>query len=218
MTESKATTLSDYAHSLRAAIAGGEAAKLILSSAVLFEAGGKLFLSEGAKRAVREVAERGASRAIAMTTSPILASAGSLAAKPVIALSRQAGAALGLKSSAGGSAAGAMVKGASKQAMRLAGKQVLKGAGKAAGIGFVLDGAVAGVEAIVAVRNGSTDRRSAAIHVAKEATTGAIATGAGVLLGAGIVALTGGLATPVVFAVGALGSIGTKRLLRHYVR
>lgn len=218
MTETKTNTLADYAHSLRAAIAGGEAAKLILSSAVLFEAGGKLVLSEGTKLAVREVAERGAARAIAMTTSPILASAGELAAKPVVALTKKAGAALGLKPGAGGAAASAMAKGVGKQAMRLAGKQVLKGAGKAAGIGFVLDGAVASVEAIVAVRNGSTDRRSAAIHVAKEATTGAIATGAGVLLGAGIVALTGGLATPVVFAVGALGSIGTKRLLRHYVR
>ena len=218
MTEPKATTVDDithYAHSLRAAIAGGEAAKLIVSSRVLFEGGGKLVLSEGAKLAVREVAERGASRAIAMSTSPILASAGALAAKPVIALTGKAGAALGLKSSVGGSAARAVAKGVGKQAMRVAGKQVLKGAGKAAGIGFVLDGAVAGVEAIVAVRNGSADRRTAAIHVAKEATTGAIATGVGVLLGASIVALTGGLATPVVFAVGALGSSGTKRLLCH---
>ena len=82
----------------------------------------------------------------------------------------------------------------------------------------MLDGAVAGVEAIIAVRNGSTDKKSAVIHVAKEATTGAIATGAGVLLGAGLVALTGGIAAPVVFAVGALGSIGTKRLLRRVVR
>jgi hypothetical protein len=213
----KATTLADYAHSLRAAIAGGEAAKLILSSAALFEGGGKHLLSEGAKQAVRQVAERGASRAIAMSTSPNLASAGELAAKPVLALTTMAGAALGLKSGASG-AASVMARGVGKHAMRAAGKQVLKGAGKAAGIGFVLDGAVAGVEAIVAVRNGSTDKRSAAIHVAKEATTGAIATGAGVLLGAGIVALTGGLATPVVFAVGALGSIGTKRLLRHYIR
>ena len=206
MSDPKATTLSDYAHSFRAAIAGGEAAKLISSSAALFEGGGKLVLSEGAKQAVRQVAERGASRAIAMSAGPILASAGSLAAKPVLALTTKAG------------AASVMAKGVGKHALRAAGTQVLKGAGKAAGIGFVLDGAVASVEAIVAVRNGSTDRRSAAIHVVKEATTGAIATGAGVLLGAGIVALTGGLAAPVVFAVGALGSIGTKRLLRHYIR
>jgi hypothetical protein len=208
----------NIAESLRAALAGGEAAKLIASSAALFEAGGKHMLSAGAQKAVREVAERGAARAIAMTTGPILESAGSLAAKPLIAMTAKAGAALGLKQSAGVAAGSALAKGVGKQAMRMAGKQVLKGAGKAAGIGFVLDGAVAGVEAIIAVRNGSTDKRSAAIHVAKEATTGAIATGAGVLLGAGLVALTGGIGAPVVFAVGALGSIGAKRLLRRVVR
>lgn len=210
--------LVNIADSLRAALAGGEAAKLIASSAALFEAGGKHVLSAGAKQAVREVAERGAARAIVMTTGPILESAGALAAKPIIAMSTKAGAALGLKQAAGLEAGSAVARGLGKQAMRMAGKQVLKGAGKAAGIGFVLDGAVAGVEAIIAVRNGSTDRRTAAIHVAKEATTGALATGAGVLLGASLVALTGGIGAPVVFAVGALGSIGAKRLLRRAVR
>jgi hypothetical protein len=218
--QSSDPTVVNIADSLRAALAGGEAAKLLASSAALFEAGGKHVLSAGAQRAVREVAERGAARAIVMSTGPILESAGALAAKPLIAMTAKAGAALGVKSgaSAGAVAGNAVAKGIGKQAMAMAGKQVLKGAGKAAGIGFVLDGAVAGVEAIIAVRNGSTDKKSAAIHVAKEATTGAIATGAGVLLGAGLVALTGGIAAPVVFAVGALGSIGTKRLLRRVVR
>lgn len=216
--QSSDPVLVNITDSLRAALAGGEAARLIASSAALFEAGGKHLLSEGAKHAVREVAERGAARAIAMTTGPILESAGSLAAKPIIAMTTKAGAALGLKQTAGVAASSAVAKGLGKQAMRMAGKQVLKGAGKAAGIGFVLDGAFAGVEAIIAVRNGSTDKRTAAIHVAKEATTGAIATGAGVLLGASLVALTGGIGAPVVFAVGALGSIGAKRLLRRVVR
>ena len=204
--------------SLRAALAGGEAARLIATSAALFEAGGKHVLSAGAKHAVREVAERGAARAIAMTTGPILESAGSLAAKPLLAMTAKAGAALGMEQTAGVAASSAVARGIGKQAMRMAGKQVLKGAGKAAGIGFVIDGAVAGVEAIIAVRNGSTDKKTAAIHVAKEATTGALATGAGVLLGASLVALTGGIGAPVVFAVGALGSIGAKRLLRRVVK
>jgi len=204
--------------SLRAAIAGGEAARLLASSATLFEAGGKLVLSEGVQRAVREVAARSAARAIAITTGPILESAASLAGKPLIAMSAKAGAALGVKSSIGASATGAVAKGIGKQAMRIAGKQVLKGAGKAAGIGFVLDGTIAGVEAIIAVRNGSSDRKTALKHVAKEATTGAIATATGVLLGASLVVLTGGIAAPVVFAVGALGSVGTKHLLRRFVR
>ena len=46
-------------------------------------------------------------------------------------------------------------------------------------------------------------------------TASSVATGTGVLLGAGLVALTGGVATPVVFAVGAIGALGTKRALRY---
>lgn len=209
-----AVTIAD---SLRAALAGGQAAKLLASGAALFEAGGKHVLSASAQKAVREAAERGASRAIAMATSPVLQGAADLAGKPLAALGTKAGAAMGWKSSVAATATKELAKGAGRQALRMAGKEVLKGAGKAAGIGFVLDGAVAGFEAVVAVRNGSTDKATAVKHVAKEATTGALATGAGVLLGAGLVALTGGAAAPVVFAVGAVGSIGTKRLLRRLV-
>ena len=207
----------DIAESLRAALAGGEAAKLLASSAALFEAGGKHVLSDSAKQAVRQVAERGAHRAIALATGPVLDSAAELAAKPIIAMTAKAGAALGVKSAAKSGASKALALGAGKQTLHVASKEVLKGVGKAASIGFVIDGAVASFEAIVAVRNGSTDKKTAAKHVATEATTGAIATGAGVLLGASLVALTGGIATPVVFAVGALGSIGTKRLLRRLI-
>jgi hypothetical protein len=219
MNEPKPMTIAD---SLRAAIAGGEAAKVLASSAVLFEAGGKHVLSESAQKAVRAVAEKGATRAIAIATGPVLESAGALAGKPLAALGAslgtKAGTALGAKAAMATNASKALAKGAGKHAIRVAGKEVFKGVGKAAGIGFVIDGAVASVEAIVAVRNGSSDKTSAVKHVAKEATTGAIATGAGVLLGAGLVALTGGIAAPVVFAVGALGSIGTKSLLRRLVK
>lgn len=202
------------AESLRAAIAGGQAAHVITASAALFEAGGKHVLSEGAKRAVRGVAERGAQKAILLATQPVLATATELATKPLLAMSAKHAA----KSIASKGASKAVAAGVGKHAMRIAGTEVLKGAGKAAGIGFLIDGAVAGLEAIVAVRNGSTDKASAIKHVAKEATTGAIATGAGVILGAGLVALTGGIAAPVVFAVGALGSIGAKSLLRRVIR
>jgi hypothetical protein len=204
--------------SLRAAIAGGEAVKVLAASTALFEAGGKHVLSEGTKRAVREVAERGAARAIAIATNPVLESAASLAGKPLAAITKRAGAALGVEGAAAASASKTVAAGLGKQAMRAAGKQVLRGAGKAAGIGFLLDGAIASVEAITAVRNGSSDRKTAAIHVAKEATTGALATGTGVLLGAGLVALTGGIAAPVVFAASALGTVGAKQLLRRFVR
>lgn len=200
------------ADSLRAAIAGGGAARLLGSSLSLFEAGGKRLLSASAQKVVRDVAERGAKGAILMATAPVLESASGLAlgiggAKAALSLGSRA---------AGGARSVAM--GAGKQAMRVAGKEILKGAGKAAGIGFVLDGAVASFEAIMAVRNGSSDKKTALKYVLKEATTGALATGAGVLIGASLVAVTGGLAAPVVFAAGALGSIGTKRLLRRIVR
>jgi hypothetical protein len=199
------------ADSLRAAIAGGEAARLLGTSARLFEAGGKNLLSASAQKVVREAAERGAKGAILMATAPVLESATGIAkgmngAKAILKL--------GPKASTGA----ALALGAGKQAMRAASKEILKGAGKAAGIGFVIDGAVASLEAVIAVRNGSSDKATAVKYVAKEATTGAVATGAGVLLGATLVALTGGVAAPVVFAVGAIGSIGTKRLLRSWVK
>ena len=185
--------------SLRAIIAGGGAARVMASSVALFEAGGKLLLDEGVKSAIRRAAEHGAESALALAAGPLLGPTQMLMKKPIAMLAN------------GGKAARAI----GPVVARAAGKEILKGAGKAAGIGLVIDGAVAGVEAAVAMRSGSMDRKEAAKYVATEAATGAIATGAGVLLGAGLVALTGGVAAPVVFAVGALGSIGTKRILRR---
>jgi len=203
-------TLPPLVDSLRAAIAGGEAARVLVASTTLFEAGGKRLLSEGAKVALRGAVERGATRAIAMVSGPLFEPVAALGAKPAVATASAASA------SAPASIAKAAASGVGKQAARLAAKEVLKGAGKAAGIGFAIDGAIASVEAVAAVRNGSADVKTAVKHVAKEASTGAIATGAGVLLGAGLVAVTGGLATPVVFVVGAVGAIGTKRLLSSW--
>lgn len=185
---------------LRAVIAGGGAAKVLASSAALFEAGGKLLLDEATRSAVRGVAERSAESALALATGPLLGPVTVLAKKPIGMLSNVNKAAR---------AAGPVVA-------RAASREVLKGAGRAAGIGLLIDGAVASVEAAVAVRRGTMERDAAVKYVATEAATGAVATGAGVLLGAGLVVLTGGVATPVVFAVGALGSIGAKRLLRRF--
>lgn len=202
----------EVSDSLRAAVAGGGAAKLIASSAALFEAGGKKILSEGAQHVVRTAAEKGAEQAILLTAGPVVESAQGLARGLDAAGSALSFGAKAAKNS------GKLALGASTAAFKAASKEVLKGAGKAAGIGFAIDGAVAGIEAVIAVRNGSSDKATAVKYVAKEATTGAIATGAGVLLGAGLVALTGGVAAPVVFAVGAMGSLGTKRLLRRFVK
>jgi len=199
----RAESLAD---SLRAAIAGGQAAKVLAASSALFEAGGKHILSDATKSAVRTVAEKSAEKAIAMAAGPLFEPVKTLGAKP-----------LALLKGSGGVLAKESTRVVGKAAARVAAKEVFKGAGRAAGIGFAIDGAVATIEAVSAVRNGSADRASAARYVAVEATTGAIATGAGVLLGAGLVAVTGGIAAPVVFAVGALGSIGTKRLLKRVV-
>jgi len=195
-----ATDPRSVGDALRAVIAGSGASRIIGSSVALFEAGGKHVLDEGARSMVRSVAEKGAESALAMAAGPLLGPASMIAKKPIAMLAQSAKAARTI----------------APIAARTAGRELLKGAGKAAGVGFVIDGAVAGVEAAVAVRNGSMTQNRAMRYVAKEAVTGAVATGAGVLLGASLVALTGGMAAPVVFAVGALGSIGTKRLLRRF--
>jgi hypothetical protein len=192
-----------------AVIAGGGAARLIASSVALFEAGGKHLLDEGAKSFLRSAAERGAEGALALAAGPLGIPATMIAKGPrVFAGTGQAGPARMLAN------ARKATRAVGPLAARTAGKELLKGAGRAAGLGFVIDGALAGVEAAVAVRSGSMDRKEALQYVAKEATTGAVATGAGALMGASLVVLTGGAATPVVFAVGALGTIGAKRLLR----
>lgn len=182
---------------LKAAVAGGHAAKLIGSATAIFRAGGNKLLSEAARSTLRSAVEKGAERAIATATGALLPA--ELSPMKLLA--------------GGARATTAVVKGGA----RVAAREIAKGAGKAAGIGFVLDGAVATVEGVVAVRAGTMDRNAAVKHVAKEATTGAVATGAGVLLATGLVAITGGVAAPVVFAVGALGSIGVKRVLRRWV-
>lgn len=204
------TSIPPIADSIRAVIAGSHAARVVASSTTLFETAGKRLLTESARTALRGAVERGASRAIAAVAGPLFEPVASLGARPAAFLGAGA-------HSAGDAAAIARsaATGLGKHAARAAAKEVLKGAGRAAGIGFVVDGAVASVEAVLAVRSGSADMKTAAKHVAKEASSGAVATGAGVLLGAGLVALTGGLATPAVFVVGAIGAIGTKRWLRR---
>lgn len=198
-----------FVDTLRGTLAGNAAVKVASSAMTLFEAGGKKLLSATTRAAIRSAAEKGTARALAVTTSPLLEVASAIpgVAKPVEAA----------KSLAATSAEGVTVRAATGQLARSAAREVLRGAGRAAAIGFVVDGAFAGVEAIAAVRNGSADRDAAVRHVAKEAASGAVATGAGVLVGAGLVALTGGIAAPVVFAASAAGSIGVKRMVRRWL-
>lgn len=199
------------ADSVRASVAGTQAAKVMAASVALFEAGGKRVLPASAQKGIREVAEKSAHRVLAAVAAPVLE-----ASSVVPSLAEGVVQSMGTDVSAAVKARAPMVGLATRTATTAA-KEVLKGAGKAAGVGFVVDGAVAGLEAVVAVRRGAADKKEAVTHVAVEATTGALAMGAGVLLGAGLVALTGGVAAPVVFAVSALGAIGLKNLLRKGV-
>lgn len=169
--------------SLRASVAGEAAVKAATAALAIFRRGGHRALGEGGRAVVRDAAERMAKAA----AIPALAAA---EAAPALA-----------------------AKGVAIASARVALREIARGTGRAAGIGFVLDAGLATVTAVRSVRAGTMDTKAAARHVALEGATGAVATGAGVLLGAGLVALTGGIAAPVVFAVGALGSTGVKRVL-----
>ncbi|MEZ4259970.1 MAG: hypothetical protein R3B36_12930 [Polyangiaceae bacterium] len=186
--------------SVRATFAGNIATRVAGSAATLFYAGGHRVLNASARAALAAAAEKGAARALAVTSAPMIAAA------------QEAGLSSKLVPSVATSDLAVAVAG---QTARGAAKAVLRGAGRAAGIGFALDGAIASVGAVLAVRRGDMDRGAAVKHVAKEAASGAFATGAGVLLGAGLVAVTGGVAAPAVFAVAAIGSIGAKHAARR---
>jgi hypothetical protein len=210
---------------IQACVAGAGSVAVRLSAESLFEAGGKLLLAEGAKLALRQ-AVAGTARGLFHAAVP--AGLGELAHEGVRRLTTAAEALSGAASGAGsGVALGAAEAAstslastgfvASRQLAMTASKQILKGAGKAAGVGLVVDGVFGGIQAASAYRKGEMTGRQAAVHVVREASTGAVATGFGVAVAAGLVAVTGGLGAPVVFAVGAGSSIGAKQLLRRLV-
>lgn len=182
---------------IAAMIAGGAAARIMSSSAALFDAGGRLLLDERTRQLVRTTAQRGAEHAFGYAAGPLLGPATTARLPDMVTESVDVA-----------SAAGPF-------AVRAAAKEVLKGAGRAGGFGFVIDGAIATLEAVSAVRDGSMDRRGAAMHIAGKGVAGGASTGAGVLLGASVVALTGRVAAPVVFAIAAFGAMSAKRLLRR---
>lgn len=97
-------------------------------------------------------------------------------------------------------------------------RQVVSGVGRASAAGFVIDGAVGGVEAYRAYRSGKMSRTQALRYAGVEGVTGAIACGAGVALTAGVVVATGGIAPVAVFALAAVGSTSVKLGLRKLVR
>jgi hypothetical protein len=93
---------------------------------------------------------------------------------------------------------------------RAAGRQIARSMGAAAGMGALVDGGWALVQSMKRVRSGAMSQRDAALHVAREASTGAAATVAGTAAAVLLVTLTGGVATPALFFVGAAASAGAK--------
>ncbi|HEY8076475.1 MAG TPA: hypothetical protein VIF62_20260 [Labilithrix sp.] len=181
--------LPSWEDAVRGVAAAREAVALSRAAASLYEAGGSAVLTSGTQAAIRTAAER---------------AAGNVLGEGATLLARDAGTKL--------------LGGVGATVVRSAGKQILKGAGKAAGIGFAIDGAFAAWDAVRAVRAGEITRRQAIEHVAKEGATGAIATAAGTLACVGLVALTGPLSVPALVVCGAGASLGAKTALRRWVK
>lgn len=179
---------------LRGAVAGAGGASLRLAAQALFDAGGKRVLPLAVQRAVRSTIEREASRLLTGT---------------------------GLLQ--GASAAGRLVDRSATRTViihgaRAAGRQVVRSVGAAAAVGALVDGGWAAVQAVRGVRAGAMTQQEAVVHVAREAGTGAVATAAGTATAALLVAMTGGVAAPAVFAVAAAASLGAKMGLDAWLR
>ncbi len=90
--------------------------------------------------------------------------------------------------------------------------------GRAAGLGGLLDGGVAAIDAGLAYRQGSVTREVALNHVKIETATGAAAAGIGAATATALVVLTGGMAAPAAFVVGAGVSAAAKSSLNSWWR
>ncbi len=177
---------------LRAMFAGSRGVALRPVAQRLYTLGGNTVLPAAAQQAVRGALEHEATRLF--TGVGILAESAAVKAIGV-----------GAPSAIASSAPSLAITTA-----RAAGQQMLRGIGRAAGIGALIDGAWGAAEAGYRFKKGTMTGRQAFVHIAKEASTGAAATAAGAAAAALIVTMTGGLAIPAVFMVGAVTSIGAK--------
>ena len=174
---------------MRGAAAGAEAIAARGAAQALFEAGGRRVLPATVQHAVRTAVESQSARLLTADAGKRLLESGVAAA------------ALGESS---------VVRTLAAQSVRRAGRQLLRGVTAAAGAGALIDGGWALVSAAKRMRAGTMSGRQAALHVAREAGTGAAATAAGTAAAALLVALTGGIAAPAVFVVGGAASLGAK--------
>jgi hypothetical protein len=175
---------------MRGGVAGAEAVASRAAAQAIFDAGGRKVLPGALQRAVRAAVER--------ETSSLLTAGGLLeSAAPSLA-----GASRAVDASAARVFAG--------HTLRAASRQVLRSVGAAAGAGALIDGGWALMHAVRRVRAGRMTRRDAVVHVAQEAGTGAAATAAGTAAAVTLMALTGGVAAPAAFLVGAATSMAAK--------
>jgi hypothetical protein len=174
----------------RGAAAGAQGVAVREAARTLFEAGGRTVLPVALQQAVRSAVESEASKLLAVDAGKRLLESSGAAAVGIVE--------------------GAAARTLAAQTLRGAARQLLRGVTAAAGAGALIDGAWALVSAGRRMHAGSMTAREAAGHVAREAATGAAATAAGTTAAALLVTLTGGVAAPAVFVVGATASLAIK--------
>jgi hypothetical protein len=172
---------------VRGAVAGSQGVAASSAAHALFQAGGRSLLPAPIQGAVRGAVESEASHLLVGVG--LLEASASTTARMI-----ESG----------------TVRAAAVQTVRAASRQIMRSVSVAAGAGAVIDGGWAMARVIRDVRRGAMTRGEAAAHVAREATTGALATAAGAAGAALIVTLTGGIAAPAVFLVAAATSAGAK--------
>lgn len=195
-------------HALRSTVSGTAAAACEGAAHALFEAGGKEVLHEAVQTLTRDGMKKGCTNLLQTMAPKVIEKAAEESAKQIATSVAKQGATQLTKTAA---------KEAAELTVKQATGQILKSAAGAVGAGAAIDGVFASFEAAHGLYTGRMDGREAAGHVAKETATGALATGAGVLVAAGLVALTGPIGVGGMIIVGGGASLaaklGLKRLL-----
>jgi hypothetical protein len=187
--------MQDSAHSHRdlvmGALAGQAALAARTAARTLYDAGGRDVLPTVAQAGLQTVLTRTATGTVAAAAPTLLVDA-----------AVQAGAA-------------EVTSLAVVTTARAAGAQIARTAARAGVVGLVVDAAFGAAEGVMAYRRGTMTGKQACVHATVEAGTGAASTSVGVLVAAGAVALTGGLAAPTVMAIGTGTALAAKLGLRR---
>jgi hypothetical protein len=189
---------------LRARAAAAEAIAVAGAAETLFERFGQQLLAPAARESLRNAAVESTRQALQQSAPGLL----SLAAADGLAAGTRQLAYEGTKD---------VMTSLPRKAVKGAAREIMKGVGRAAGVGFVIDGVIGGAEAVYGYAQGNITGEKACLHVLKEAGTGAAATAAGVGMAAGLVILTGGMAAPLLVLVAVCGSVATKLGLKSLI-